>query len=84
MAKIKSVCGRCSNHCKEGFTIFQSDQEIVKLIEKFPFYKVIKSSVVTVGKTKREYCLLKCDRLKEDGLCESPPDNAPAWCKVQS
>ncbi len=83
MAKIKSVCGQCLNHCKEGFTLFQSQEEVAKLVEKYPFYKVVKTGVSQVGKTKKEYSVLQCDKLKPDGLCNDHPQNAPVWCKVQ-
>lgn len=83
MAKIKSICGKCKNNSPEGFTVFHNKEEVLKLIEKFPFYKVIKSASSVIGKTKRDYHLLKCDRLNTDGSCQQQPENAPAWCKVE-
>lgn len=84
MSKIKSLCGKCSNNCKEGFTIFSSEEDTKKLTDKFSFYKVLKSGIGIVGKSKKEYQLMKCDRLMDDGGCESFPENAPAWCKIKA
>lgn len=84
MAKIKTVCGQCKNNCPEGFTLFNSQEEVSQLVEKFPFYKVIKFGNATVGKIKRGFCVLKCSRLTQDGRCEQRPQNSPAWCKVEN
>jgi hypothetical protein len=83
MAKIKTICGQCRNNCSEGFTLFQNKEEISKLVEKFPFYKVITSHTDVIGKITKEYSLLKCDRLETNGQCQNPPENSPAWCRVE-
>jgi hypothetical protein len=84
MAKIKSVCGQCLNHCNEGFTVFQTQEKVSQLIEKYPFYKVVKTGTSQVGATKKEYSVIQCDRLKESGICSDYPQNSLAWCKVQA
>lgn len=84
MAKIKTVCGQCKNNCSEGFTLFQSPEETVKLLEKFPYYKIVKFGNTTVGKIKRCFCILKCSRLTDEGFCKEVPQNSPAWCKVEA
>lgn len=83
MAKIKSVCGQCLNHCKEGFTVFQNPEAVARLVEKHPFYNIVGAGVSQVGKTKKEYSVIRCDRLKEGGICSDHPQNSPVWCKVQ-
>lgn len=84
MSKIKSLCGKCSNNCKEGFTIFANDESAKKLTQKFSFFQIVRSGIDIVGKTKRTYHVIKCDKLKADGSCDSYPENAPAWCQVKS
>ena len=83
MAKIKSLCGKCSNGCVDGFTLFTRDNS-EKVVQKFSFLKVIRSGIGIVGKTKKNYHIVKCDKLMENGFCESYPQNAPAWCKIKS
>jgi len=84
MAKIKSLTGKCSNNCKDGFTIFTDKKEASQLVVKFPFLKIIKSDFGIVGKAKKEFQVMKCNHLKEDGGCDGRPENAPAWCKLKS
>lgn len=83
MAKIKTVCGQCKNCCPEGITLFQKKSEVEKLVETFPFYKIVRSGTGIIGKIKKEYHLLKCERLNKDGFCTEPPENTPAWCRVE-
>ncbi|HCQ31084.1 TPA: hypothetical protein DIU27_01710 [Candidatus Collierbacteria bacterium] len=84
MSKIKSLHGKCTNHCKEGFSLFVDEKSCTCIVKEFPFLKVIGVGVEIVGKKKKEFRVIKCDRLNEEGCCSEQPQNAPAWCKIRS
>ncbi|EKD52852.1 MAG: hypothetical protein ACD_61C00219G0003 [uncultured bacterium] len=83
MAKIKSLQGKCSNHCKGGFSLFVDEKTCACLVKDFPFLKVVSVGSEVVGRKKKEFRIVKCDRLSEDGRCSGRPENAPAWCKIK-
>jgi len=83
MSKIKSLQGKCSNHCKDGFTLFMNDKESICLVKDFPFLRVVGTGSEMVGKKKKTFHVVKCNRLTEDGSCVKVPQNAPAWCKIK-
>ncbi len=83
MSKIKSLRGKCSNNCKEGFTLFIKGKDCACLVKEFPFLKIVHSGSEVVGKKKKEYHVVKCDRLTTDGRCSEIPQNSPAWCKIK-
>ncbi|OGD72775.1 hypothetical protein A3K29_01340 [Candidatus Collierbacteria bacterium RIFOXYB2_FULL_46_14] len=83
MSKIKSLHGKCSNHCKDGFTLFVNDKECACIVKDFPFLKIVNTDSEIVGKKKKTFHVIKCNRLDTDGHCSEIPQNAPAWCKIK-
>jgi len=81
MPENENYCADCENNCCNNFRLYQSGEEVAKLIEKYPFLKVVKTDVGMLGNREKVYRVLECNRLQEDGNCKDYPENRPPFCE---
>ena len=81
MAERENLCTGCANNCCDHFRLYWPREEVAKLIETYPFLKVLGTDVGMVGNQERVYREMACERLGEDGSCRDYPDNRPPFCE---
>ncbi len=81
MPENENQCSGCENNCCKSFRLYRGEEEILELIEMYPFFRVVNKGIALVGGHETAYRVLECDRLQEDGSCEDYPENRPPFCE---
>ena len=81
MSEKDNLCGGCENNCCKDFKLYRSREEVTKLIEKYPFLRVVGTEVGMQGNQEKVYRVMECDRLQENGSCRDYPNDRPPFCE---